>query len=193
LQSLSWSRPSASSSSWTRQGRRRRSATGPNPRPLTDGWQAPRPGFPPFLEHASASASYRRPDGVLRSSPGAFPRPCSLGWRPQLAAEVVPSERALDWPPGDGIPIPSGMTSRTSQAMSLLAAVGVAGLALAQTPAPQPSTPPTPTTNQTTYAPMPARAAVTDGGMSGQAAANSAPATPSWSGKRLGPDGGVIQ
>jgi hypothetical protein len=72
------------------------------------------------------------------------------------------------------------MTSRVLSG-SLVAAVGLAGLALAQTP-------PTPTTNQTTYAPMRAAVTAADGGTVGRADAGT-----SWTGNRLAMDGGVVR
>ena len=61
---------------------------------------------------------------------------------------------------------------------------------------PKAATPPTPTTNQTTYAPTPAHTGATDGGAMGQVDAGNAPVTPNtpnWTGNRLAPDGGVIR
>jgi hypothetical protein len=72
-------------------------------------------------------------------------------------------------------------------AVSLVAALALAALTLAQTPTTT-MTPPTPTTNQTTYAPIRAAVMAPDGGTVGRADAGI-----SWTGTRLAMDGGVIR
>ena len=111
-------------------------------------------------------------------------------------------DSASDWRPHDGVPIPSGMTPR-ALAVSLVAAVGLARPVLAQTPPTPmtpttspttsptptvPTTPPTPTTNQTTRAPMRVPVTAADGGTGGGVDAGV-----SWTGNRLGVDGGVVR